>query len=58
VEIERNHIIVARIVPPEQIMTAAQALHGLEPVLTRKQGADWLKDSKAEFDQAVRDPWE
>lgn len=56
--IERNHIMIAKIVPSEQTMTAAEALADLQPVLTLKQAADWLKDSKEGFDQAVRNPWE
>jgi antitoxin (DNA-binding transcriptional repressor) of toxin-antitoxin stability system len=56
--IERNHITIAKIVPSEQTMTAAQALAELHPALTVQQAADWLKDSKQDFDQAVRDPWE
>ena len=58
VAIERNHIVVAKIVPPEQTMTAAQALDGLQPMLTPTQAAEWLRDSKEEFDQTIRDPWE
>jgi len=58
VVIERNHIMIAQIVPPVRIMTAAQALDGLGlPVLTPKQAAAWLKQSKDEFDDTVRDPW-
>ena len=49
--------MIAQIVPPERTMTAAQALAGLTlPVLTQKQAATWLKDSKDAFDEAVRDP--
>jgi antitoxin (DNA-binding transcriptional repressor) of toxin-antitoxin stability system len=58
VAVERNHIVFAQIVPPEQIMTAAQALAGWQPLLTPKQAAAWLKDSKEDLDQAVRNPWE
>ena len=58
VVVERNHTMIAQIVPPERTMTAAQALAGLTlPVLTQKQAATWLKDSKDAFDEAVRDPW-
>ena len=58
VVVERNHTMIAQIVPPERTMTAAQALAGLTlPVLTQKQAAAWLKDSKDAFDEAVRDPW-
>ena len=58
VEVERNHVTVARIVPPEPTMTATQALAGLRPVLTPAQGAAWLRDSRGDFDHAVADPWE
>ncbi|EAR22414.1 type II toxin-antitoxin system Phd/YefM family antitoxin [Nitrococcus mobilis] len=57
VAIERNRIMIARIVPPEPTMTAAQALAGLTPMLTPEQAARWLEDSKEDFDEAVRDPW-
>ncbi len=57
VAIERNHVMIAKIIPPEVTMTAAQALAGLRPMLTPQQAAAWLKDSRADFDDAVRDPW-
>lgn len=58
VVIERNHTVIAQIVPPERTMTASQALAGLAmPVLTPQQDAAWLKDSKGELDNSVRDPW-
>ncbi len=57
VAIERNRALIAQIVPPERTMTAAQALAGLRPMLTPEQAADWLADSKGDFDDAVRDPW-
>lgn len=58
VAVERNHTMIAQIVPPEHTMTASQALAGLVlPMLTLKQAAAWLKDSKEVFDEAVRDPW-
>jgi antitoxin (DNA-binding transcriptional repressor) of toxin-antitoxin stability system len=56
--IERNQILIAQIVPPTRTMTAAQALAGLPlPVLTALQASAWLRDSKADFGEAVRDPW-
>jgi len=58
VAVERNHVTVARIVPPEPTMTAAQALAGLDPVMTPDQARAWLKDSRGDFDDAVADPWE
>jgi antitoxin (DNA-binding transcriptional repressor) of toxin-antitoxin stability system len=56
--VERNHIMVAQIVPPALTVTAAQALMGLTfPVLTQAQASAWLKDSKQNFDDVLRDPW-
>ena len=44
--IERNHTVIAQIVPPERTVTATQALAGLGlPQLTPQQAAAWLKDS-------------
>ncbi len=57
VRIERNHIVIAEIVPPERRMTAAQALSGLQPMLTAKQAAAWREDARGAFDEATRDPW-
>jgi antitoxin (DNA-binding transcriptional repressor) of toxin-antitoxin stability system len=57
VAVERNRAVIAQIIPPARTMTAAQALSGLEPVLSREQAIAWLRDSRGEFDQAVRDPW-
>jgi antitoxin (DNA-binding transcriptional repressor) of toxin-antitoxin stability system len=58
VVIQRNHVMIAQIVPPARIMTASQALAGLGlPVLTPNQAAVWLKDSKEDFDETVRNPW-
>jgi antitoxin (DNA-binding transcriptional repressor) of toxin-antitoxin stability system len=58
VVIERNHTIVAQIVPAQRTMTAAQALAGLGPLmLTPKQAVDWIRDSRGDIDNTVRDPW-
>ena len=61
VAIERNHTLIAQIVPPVRTMTALQALAGLSglmpPMLTTTQAAAWLKDSKEDFGDTVRDPW-
>jgi antitoxin (DNA-binding transcriptional repressor) of toxin-antitoxin stability system len=54
----RNRTEVAHIVPAKRTMTAAQALAGLERKLTLAQGDSWLKDSRGEFDEEVRNPWE
>jgi antitoxin (DNA-binding transcriptional repressor) of toxin-antitoxin stability system len=58
VTVERNRSVVARITPPERIVTAAQALAALRPAMTLEQAAAWLKESRETFDEAVRDPWE
>jgi antitoxin (DNA-binding transcriptional repressor) of toxin-antitoxin stability system len=45
--VERNHTVVAKIVPPERTMTAQQVLVGFRfPVLTPEEAAAWLKDSR------------
>lgn len=55
--VERNHVAIARIVPPLPAMTASQALAGFKPLLTAEQAADWLRNSRNAFDEAVADPW-
>lgn len=56
--IERNNALIARIVPAEPTMTAAEALQGLPlPMLTTAQASAWLADSRQAGDDAVRDPW-
>ncbi len=61
VAVERNRTVIAQITPPLRTMTAAQALAGLEPVLSGEQATAWLRDSRAGsgegFDETVRDPW-
>jgi antitoxin (DNA-binding transcriptional repressor) of toxin-antitoxin stability system len=59
VTIERNHTLIAQIMPPQQTMTAAQAFAGLTfPILTKQQANSWLQESKEGFESTVRDPWE
>jgi prevent-host-death family protein len=55
--IERNNTPVARLVPAEPTMTAAQALAGLPATLTPTQAQAWTDDSRADFDDALREPW-
>jgi antitoxin (DNA-binding transcriptional repressor) of toxin-antitoxin stability system len=58
VTIERNHTLIAQIMPPQKTMTAAQALAGLVfPILTPQQANAWLLESKEGFDDAVHNPW-
>jgi antitoxin (DNA-binding transcriptional repressor) of toxin-antitoxin stability system len=58
VMVERNRTVIARIAPPERIMTAAQILAELRPAMTPEQARSWAKESRGTFDDAVRDPWE
>lgn len=46
IAIERNHTLIAQILPAERTMTAKQALANLRPMLTSRQGSQWLRDSK------------
>ncbi|MCG1040145.1 MULTISPECIES: type II toxin-antitoxin system Phd/YefM family antitoxin [Burkholderiaceae] len=55
--VERNHVPVARIVPPKLTMTATQALAGLSVALTPRQATAWLADSRTDLDNSVRDSW-
>ena len=57
VVIERNNVMIARIMPSEVSMTAAQALAGLRPMLTPRQAAAWQQDMHGDFDETPRDPW-
>lgn len=58
VEVERNQRIVATLIPAVRQMTAREALAGLRPMLSRTQAGQWLEDSRAAFDDGVRDPWD
>ena len=58
VTIERNHTLIAQIMPPQMTMTASQALAGLPfPALTALQAKTWLKVSREGFGETVVDPW-
>jgi len=57
IAVERNHVTIAKIVPSETTMTAAQALADLRPTLTPRQAGAWIAASRAGFDDALRDPW-
>jgi antitoxin (DNA-binding transcriptional repressor) of toxin-antitoxin stability system len=58
VSVERNQILIAQIIPPRRVMTASQALDGLAiPLLSAAKAAAWLKESKGDFGDEVRDPW-
>ena len=58
VKVMRNRTEIAHIVPARRTMTAAQAIAGLGGKLTAEQGDAWLKQSRGEFDEEVRNPWE
>jgi antitoxin (DNA-binding transcriptional repressor) of toxin-antitoxin stability system len=58
VSIERNHTMIAQIMPAQQTMTAVRALTGLTvSMLSPAQAKAWLNDSKDNFGDTVRDPW-
>ena len=57
IAVERNHTLIAQILPAERTMTAEQAFADLRPTLTSRQGNQWLRDSKEDLDDTVRDPW-
>jgi antitoxin (DNA-binding transcriptional repressor) of toxin-antitoxin stability system len=58
VTIERNHTMIAQIMPMQRTMTASQALAGLVfPALTPPQARVWLQESKAGFGDVVSDSW-
>lgn len=57
IAVERNRRVIAEIVPARRTLTARQALADLRPMLTPEHASEWLKDSRQEFDDALRDPW-
>jgi antitoxin (DNA-binding transcriptional repressor) of toxin-antitoxin stability system len=57
VSVMRNRTEIAHIVPARRTMTAAQAIAGLGGKLTPAQGESWLRESRGEFDEEVRNPW-
>jgi antitoxin (DNA-binding transcriptional repressor) of toxin-antitoxin stability system len=58
VDVQRNQILIARIIPAPQTMSASQALAAISfPVFTAAQASAWLNDSREVFPDAVRDPW-
>ncbi|AOJ33414.1 type II toxin-antitoxin system Phd/YefM family antitoxin [Burkholderia metallica] len=57
VVVERNQTVIARLVPAEPVMNAAQALEGLPQTLGAEDAARWLRDSRTGFEDGVRDPW-
>lgn len=57
IAIERNQVIIARLVPPEPLQNAAHALADFQPLLNARQAEAWLKASRAGFADELRDPW-
>jgi antitoxin (DNA-binding transcriptional repressor) of toxin-antitoxin stability system len=55
--IERNRTVIAQLSPPQPTMSACEALADLDGDLTAAEADAWLKDSRGDFDEAVRDPW-
>ncbi|PXX21182.1 MULTISPECIES: type II toxin-antitoxin system Phd/YefM family antitoxin [Burkholderia] len=55
--VERNQTVIARLVPAEPVMSAAQAIEGLPMSLGAEDAARWLNDSRAGFEDGVHDPW-
>jgi hypothetical protein len=56
--LNRKIVEAVNIVPFSRTMTAEQAIIGLGVKLSPAQGDAWLKDSRGEFDEEVRNPWE
>lgn len=54
--VERNQTVIARLMPAEPAMNAAQALAGL-PMIVAEAAARWPHDSRTDFEDGVRDPW-
>ncbi|SEU40182.1 Antitoxin Phd_YefM, type II toxin-antitoxin system [Burkholderia cepacia] len=55
--VERNQTVIARLVPAEPVMRVREALEGLLMTLNAEDAARWLHDSRASFEDGVRDPW-
>jgi len=58
VRVLRNRTEIAHIVPARRTMTAAQAIAGIGGRLTPEEGEAFLRDSRGDFDEEVRNPWE
>jgi antitoxin (DNA-binding transcriptional repressor) of toxin-antitoxin stability system len=55
--VERDERAIARITPEIPHMTACEALADLEGNLAPEEADAWLRDSRGDFDDSVRDPW-
>ncbi len=56
--LNRKIVEAVNTVPLSRTMTAEQAMIGLEGKLSPAQGDAWLKDSRGEFDEEVKNLWE
>ena len=56
--LNRKIVEAVNTVPLSRTMTAEQAMIGLEGKLSPAQGDAWLKDSRSEFDEEVKNLWE
>ena len=57
VSVMRNRTEIAHIVPARRSMSGAQAVAGLAGRLSAVEGESWLRESRAEFDEEIKDPW-
>ena len=55
--LNRKIVEAVNTVPLSRTMTAEQAIIGLEGKLSPAQGDAWLKDSRGEFDEEVKNLW-
>lgn len=57
ISVERNQRVIAQIVPVARPMCAREVLSSLQPTLTAADACQWLRDSRADFDEGLGDPW-
>lgn len=58
VRVMRNRTEVAHLVPARRTMTCQQAIAGLVGQLPPGEGEAWLRESRGDFDEGIRNPWE
>lgn len=58
ISVMRNRREIAYLIPAKRTMTAAEAISGLVGKLPPEEGDSWLKESRADFDEGITDPWE
>ena len=57
ISVERNQRVIAQIVPVARPMSAREVLSGLHATMTVDDARQWLRESRARFDEDMRDPW-